>query len=133
MVMSQTRVFVEWLFNEVKTYFKFVSLKSQVRIGRSSHRRCSVREDVPRNFAKLKGKHLCQSLFFNKVAGLIFLQNTSGCLLLDRTKCSRQNLLCMCLTSKCRNMFIQDMGIKFLSFSSSFAQVHLLFFLHYNV
>ena len=70
--MSQTRVFVEWLFNEVKTYFKFVSLKSQVRIGRSSYRRCSVREDVPRNFAKLKGKHLCQSLFFNKVAGLIF-------------------------------------------------------------
>ena len=28
-------------------------------------RRCSVR-----NFAKFTGKHLCQSLFFNKVAGL---------------------------------------------------------------
>ena len=25
---------------------------------------------VPRNFAKFTGKHLCQSLFFNKVAGL---------------------------------------------------------------
>ena len=40
---------------------------------------------VLRNFAKSTGKHLCQSLFFNKVAGLRlkfkrtpFLQNTSG-------------------------------------------------------
>ena len=38
--------------------------------GRSSHRRCSVRKGVLRNFAKFTGKHLCQSLFFNKVAGL---------------------------------------------------------------
>ena len=37
---------------------------------RSSHRRCSVKKDVFRNFAKFTGKHLCQSLFFNKVAGL---------------------------------------------------------------
>ena len=37
---------------------------------RSSHRRCSVRKGVLRNFAKFTGKHLCQSLFFNKVAGL---------------------------------------------------------------
>ena len=28
------------------------------------------KRDVLRNFAKFKGKHLCQSLFFNKVAGL---------------------------------------------------------------
>ena len=27
-------------------------------------------KDVPRNFAKFTGKHLCQSLFFNKVAVL---------------------------------------------------------------
>ena len=40
---------------------------------RSSHRWCSVRKGVLRNFAKFTGKHLCQSLFFNKVAGL---QNT---------------------------------------------------------
>ena len=48
---------------------------------------------VLRNFTKFTGKHLCQSLFFNKVAGLWhrcfpvnfvkflrtpFLQNTSG-------------------------------------------------------
>ena len=36
---------------------------------RSSHQRCSVKKGVLRNFAKLTGKHLCQSLSFNKVAG----------------------------------------------------------------
>ena len=81
--------------------------RSLARIG-SSHRGCSVRKGVPGNFAKFIGKHLCQSLFFNKVAGLRpatvlkkrlwhrrfpvnfakfiktpFLQNTSGRLLLQ--------------------------------------------------
>ena len=37
---------------------------------RSSHQRCSVRIGVLRNFTKSTGKHLCQSLLFNKVAGL---------------------------------------------------------------
>ena len=77
-------------------------------INRSSLRRCSVRKGVLRNFAKFTGKYLCQSLFFNKVAGLRpatllkkrlcrscfpvnfskflrtpFLENTSGRLLLN--------------------------------------------------
>ena len=34
---------------------------------RSSHRRCSVRKSVFRNFEKFTGKHLCQSLFFIKL------------------------------------------------------------------
>ena len=38
-------------------------------IFRSSHQRCSVKKGVLRNFAKFTGKHLCQSLFFNEVAG----------------------------------------------------------------
>ena len=42
----------------------------RVRIARNNHQRCSVRKGVLRNFAKFKGKHLCQSLFFNKVPGL---------------------------------------------------------------
>ena len=33
---------------------------------RSSHRRCSVRKTVLRNFAKFTGKHLCQSLWQRK-------------------------------------------------------------------
>ena len=35
---------------------------------RSSHQRWSVRKGVLRNFTKFTGKHLCQVLFFNKVA-----------------------------------------------------------------
>ena len=38
-------------------------------IVRSSQQRCSVRKGVLRNFTKFTGKHLCQSFFFNKVAG----------------------------------------------------------------
>ena len=30
--------------------------------------RCSLKKDVLRNFAKFTGKHLCQSVFFKKVA-----------------------------------------------------------------
>ena len=37
---------------------------------RSSHRRCSVRKGVLRNFAKFTGKNLCLRLFFNKITGL---------------------------------------------------------------
>ena len=36
---------------------------------RSSHQRCSINKGVLRNFTKFAGKHLCQSFFFNKVAG----------------------------------------------------------------
>ena len=43
-------------------------------LNRSSHRRFSVKKYVLRNFAKFKEKHLCQSLFFNKVAGLTLLK-----------------------------------------------------------
>ena len=32
------------------------------------------KKSVVKNFAKFTGKHLCQSLFFNKVAGLMQLQ-----------------------------------------------------------
>ena len=50
-------------------------LLSQAHI-RSSHRRCSVRKSVLRNFTKFTGKHMCQSLFFNKVAGLRLFYRT---------------------------------------------------------
>ena len=38
--------------------------------SRRNHRRCSIKKSVLRNFAKFLGIHLCQSLFFIKVAGL---------------------------------------------------------------
>ena len=37
-------------------------------------RRCSVEKGVLKNFAKFTGKHLCQSLVFNKVAGLSLIK-----------------------------------------------------------
>ena len=41
-----------------------------IKNKRSSHRRCSVRKGTLNNFSKFTGKRLCQSLLFNKVAGL---------------------------------------------------------------
>ena len=37
---------------------------------RNSHRKCSVKKVFLKIFAKFTGKHLCQSLFLNKIAGL---------------------------------------------------------------
>ena len=37
---------------------------------RSSHQEVFCKKGVLRNVTKFTGKHLCQSLFFNKVAGL---------------------------------------------------------------
>ena len=34
--MSEVRVAVEWLFGEIKTFFKFVDFKSQQKIGLSA-------------------------------------------------------------------------------------------------
>ena len=50
--------------------------------SRSSHQRCSVKKGVLKNFGKFTGRHLCQSLFFNKFLRTPFSQNTSGRLLL---------------------------------------------------
>ena len=43
--------------------------EKNVKNNKTSRRRCSVRKVFLRNFTKFTGKHLCQSLFFNKVAG----------------------------------------------------------------
>ena len=34
--MKEVRVAVEWLFDEIKTYFKFVEVKTQLKVGLSS-------------------------------------------------------------------------------------------------
>ena len=58
---------------ELKVWmFSFLSIRSsrpEMPCYRSSHRRCSVKKGVLRNFAKFTEKHLCQRVFFNKVAG----------------------------------------------------------------
>ena len=43
----------------------------QYILDRSSHKRCSKEIGVLKNFTKFTIKHLCQSLFFNKAAGLV--------------------------------------------------------------
>ena len=47
------------------SFFPFFNMQINIK----SHRRCSVRKNVLKNFAKFTGKHLCPRLFFNKVAG----------------------------------------------------------------
>ena len=49
-------------------YFVKVCLKKHIFRGR--HWRCSLKKGALRNFTKITGKHLCQSLLFNKFAGL---------------------------------------------------------------
>ena len=59
--VSSTLIFRWWL--------KITShLNKNIIHLRSSHRSFSVKKGVLRNFVKFTGKHLCQSLFFNKVA-----------------------------------------------------------------
>ena len=45
--------------------FLELTLKVLRRRCKSSHRRCSIKKAVLKNFAKFTGKHLSQSLFFN--------------------------------------------------------------------
>ena len=45
----------------------------------SSHQRCYMKKGVLKNFPKFTGKHLCQSLFFNKVVGLTPLAQVFPC------------------------------------------------------
>ena len=53
-----------------KSQYLFYDQRKCTLIFRSSHWRSSVKKDVLQNFAKFTGKHLCQSLFFDKFAGL---------------------------------------------------------------
>ena len=41
---------------------------------RSSRRSCSIKIGVLKNFTKFTEKHLCRSLFYKKVAVLIFIE-----------------------------------------------------------
>ena len=56
----------------------------KTQFSKSSHQRCSMKNDFLGNFTKFIGKHLCQSFPMNfvKFPRTPFLQNTSGRLLL---------------------------------------------------
>ena len=67
---------------EVKTAKQHMMLLGYLKIHTLSRKRsfepdleavaqwCFYKKGILRNFTKLAGKHLCQTLFFNKVAGL---------------------------------------------------------------
>ena len=55
-------------FHAQKLLFLFYDLS--LILNRSSHRRFSKQKGILTNFVKFTGKCLCQSFFFNKVAGL---------------------------------------------------------------
>ena len=60
-------IFSNFLSFDSSSFFMFFILSNK----RSRHRLCSVKNIlILRNFAKFTGNYLCQSLFFNKVAGL---------------------------------------------------------------
>ena len=54
--------------------------------NRSSPQRCSIETSVLKNFAKFTGKYLCQSLFFDKVAGLRQIEKMQSFLLNKKKK-----------------------------------------------
>ena len=63
-------IFIQKSCAEIHLHDIIVSYRKAARYGdRSSHQRCSVRKGVLISFAKFTGKHLCQSLSFDKVAG----------------------------------------------------------------
>ena len=63
-IITQTALFIKQ--EKVKKKRKEI----QYLIHRSSHQKSSLKKGVLRNFTKFTGNHLCQGLFFNKVAGL---------------------------------------------------------------
>ena len=64
----KTTFFEEHLRTAVSATWKILQMKmNKVSFdSRSSHQRCSIKKGALKNFAKFTGKHLCQSLFFNK-------------------------------------------------------------------
>ena len=50
--------------------FEYLAVSRQLWSSRSSSQAVFCKKVVLRNFVKFTGKHMCQSLFFNKVAGL---------------------------------------------------------------
>ena len=47
-------------------------------VCRSSRSKVFCKKDISKNFAKFTGKQLCQSFFFNKVAGHFIKKIDSG-------------------------------------------------------
>ena len=62
--------FIKSVINKIQEDVNIMNMKVLQFLQTSSHRRYSVGKGVLKNFAKFRGKYLCQDFFFNKVAGL---------------------------------------------------------------
>ena len=72
MLAGEYSVHSSWAFsNECQKYVEQINGLSRTLSNiKAVVQRCSIKKGVPRNFVKFTGKHMCQSLFFNKVAYL---------------------------------------------------------------
>ena len=93
---------------QVLYFYKFAKSFHKVRTDRSSRPEVFCKKGVLRNFVKFTGKHLCQSLFFNKVAGQNTEQND------DHTHIMRKVQFCSSLKSFAK--FIEKILYQSLSF-----------------
>ena len=65
------------LITRVQQFLGNVHYKNlNANIFRSSHQRCSIKTGVLKNIAKFTAKHICQSLFFNKIASNFIWKKT---------------------------------------------------------
>ena len=68
MVYIQSRVYHIYEICVQKYMLSLIEMKTLAVNYGSSHPEVFCKKDALRNFTKFTGKHLCQSLFFNKVA-----------------------------------------------------------------
>ena len=53
-------------------FIKSTALRDSVLcFFKSNQQRCSIKNSVPKNVEKIRGKHLCQSLFLNRPTTLL--------------------------------------------------------------
>ena len=96
-------------------------------IPRSSHQRCSIKNGVARNFTKSTGKQLCQSLFFNKVAGLRHSSGTGERIVYMWA--SGERIIYIIFSSKSSNGNVKDLtaGMSLLNSPTKSAYVNITF------
>ena len=116
---------IRTLLTQCKLGF-FVSVtyweSAYVSICRGSRPEVFCKKDVLRNFAKFTGKHLCQSVFFNKVAGWPATKDFSC------TKCAMFFVLpwvTVNITSLLKVFFL-ELKIEYLIIRTLREQTHLL-------
>ena len=61
---------IKFLWLQFIQVYWLKQLVTNFSVNRSSHREVCCKKGVLKDFGKFTGKNLCQSLFFNKVAGL---------------------------------------------------------------